>query len=83
MNITDLEEPERSSDVSDQATDREMRDREALIEHARRQANAPMPEFCLNDCGEKPREGSRYCSKECLLDHQERMERRRRQGVRV
>jgi hypothetical protein len=56
---------------------------ERQIAAARRAANvepAPMPEFCLNDCGEKPRERSRYCSIDCREDHELRQRQQKRAG---
>lgn len=69
-------------DEIDIAQDRAARDLEAAIAAARQGPKFSIrPESCLNDCGEPPIEGALYCSDECRIDHHERKERRRRQGL--
>jgi uncharacterized protein YgiB involved in biofilm formation len=73
------------SDEGDLATAREEQERERFIEHARKKAQAAAgvaAVFCVNGCGEKPRDGSRYCSSDCRDDHAERQARLKRQGAR-
>jgi hypothetical protein len=74
------------SDPSDMATFRETQDREGAIAAARRAselaAARPLPTECDNGCGEAPRERSRYCSSECREDHEARISRAKRLGVR-
>lgn len=69
------------SDPSDTATKNEIEELERRIAAARGVVAQPrpMPEFCENDCGEVPRERSRYCSEDCRCDHElrQRIEKRR------
>lgn len=64
------------SDVFDQATEREERDREAAVERARRQAALlPYVGHCLF-CGESLPEPRRFCDADCRDGH-ERVEKQR------
>jgi hypothetical protein len=70
------------SDEADVANDRAAQDLERAIAAARHKVERPPAEECENDCGEKPRVGSRYCCPDCLADHQWRLALLKRQGVR-
>lgn len=71
------------SDVIDDANSRAELELERAIAAARSKIVAPASAFteCLN-CGDPPREGSRYCCKECAEDHEHRQRRLRNQGLR-
>lgn len=72
------------SDETDLATDREEKEREKFIERARRpeaMKSLVRPVFCMNGCGDKPREKSNYCSGECLEDHERRNKLAARRGA--
>lgn len=83
-----------SADVSDDATDQEIQEIERRIaerriaerRHAAAQdelaRNRPLPETCANDCGDAPRERSRWCSAECRSDFDRRVGLERRAGKR-
>lgn len=72
------------SDVTDIASAREEEDRDRAIAAARRAAAAQVfvATECMNECGEPPRAGSRYCSAECLADHEARRRIEKRLGAR-
>jgi len=71
------------TDVIDSANDRAEFELQRAIAAARGRspASAVVLEECLNQCGEKPREGSKFCSKSCVEDHEYRQRHLRRQGV--
>lgn len=74
-----------TSDPLDVASRVEQEARERQIAVARRaaaQPPRPLPTECDNGCGEVPRERSRYCSDACKEDHELRLQRSRRQGIR-
>jgi hypothetical protein len=73
------------SDQLDRAARIEQEERDRSIEAARRAASAParpLPTECDNGCGELPRERSRYCSSACKEDHEGRLARAKRMGLR-
>ena len=74
------------SDDADLAGDRQERELAARIDAAAQQAAIdamkPLPVYCLNGCGEKARERSRWCSSECCEEADMRERVRRKQGLR-
>lgn len=72
------------TDVIDSANDRAELELQRAISAARGRSPGPavVLDECLNQCGEKPRDGSKFCSKECVEDHEGRQRHLRRQGVR-
>jgi len=70
------------SDIIDDANERADLDLQLALAAQRRRATdvQPLPKVCDNGCGEKPAERSRYCSKDCMLDHSARQTQRRRAG---
>ncbi len=70
------------TDLIDSANDQRDSELEMRIASARGRANLPPPSECDNGCGEKPRPGSRYCSSDCLEDHEARRRIEKRLGVR-
>lgn len=72
------------SDVIDDANSRAELELERAIAAARSSASAPAVVLteCLNQCGEKPRSGSKYCSKTCVEDHEYRLRQLKRMGMR-
>lgn len=71
-NASDIEEAERDRRIGEI---RRQADRDALL------ANVPLPDECLN-CGEKPRERSRFCDSDCRSDFDRRKLLERRAGMR-
>ena len=76
------------SDKLDAASNTTMEETDRRVAEARRaaardaaEAAKPLPDACLN-CGEVPRERSRFCNSDCRTDHDRRKELERRAGKR-
>lgn len=55
---------------------------EKNIEHARSQPKYSVsPAECLNECGEPPVKGGKFCSRDCRLDFEYRATIRKNQGL--
>jgi hypothetical protein len=74
------------SDDADLAGDRQEKEIAAALDAAAQraaiEAMKPLPVYCLNGCGEKARERSRYCCPECLEEAEFRARQQKRMGIR-
>lgn len=71
------------ADVIDDANSQRDRLLEMQISAARYRAAQPVvaSDECLNECGDAPASGSRWCSADCRNEYETRAEIRRRQGL--